>query len=63
MFCSVHMVRRPTSIVADGPAGGAAKRALSCIVTELGGDSRTQQDARKVRAVRKQDLEKLSVCC
>ena len=46
----------------DGPAGGAARRALFWIVKELGDDPRIQQDARKVRSVRKEDLEKLSAC-
>jgi DNA-binding transcriptional ArsR family regulator len=48
--------------LADRPAGSAASRALSWIVKELGDDSRIRQDARKVRAVRKQDLETLSAC-
>jgi len=52
-----HFYRLP-----DGPAGSAARRALTWIVKELADDPRIQQDARKVRAVRKEDLEKLSAC-
>lgn len=46
----------------DGPEGSAAKRALAWIVAELGDDPRIKKDAMKVRDVRKEDLEKLSVC-
>jgi DNA-binding transcriptional ArsR family regulator len=52
-----HFYRLP-----DGPAGSAAMRALSWIVEELGNDPRIKQDAKKVRAVRKADLDKLSAC-
>ena len=46
----------------EGRAGSAAKRALAWIVEELRDDPRMKTDARKVRAVRKEDLEKLSAC-
>lgn len=48
--------------LADGPAGGPAMRALAWIVEELGDDPRIREDARRIRHVRKQDLEKLSAC-
>jgi DNA-binding transcriptional ArsR family regulator len=52
-----HFYRLP-----DGPGRSAATRALAWIMTELADDPRVKQDARKIRAVRKEDLEKLSAC-
>jgi DNA-binding transcriptional ArsR family regulator len=52
-----HFYRLP-----EGRDGTAAKRALAWIVKALGNDPRIKEDARKVRAVRKEDLEKLSAC-
>ena len=52
-----HFYRLP-----DGPARSAATGALAWIVKELGDDPTIKLDARKVRAVRKEDLEKLSAC-
>ena len=52
-----HFYRLP-----DDRAGSAAKRALAWIVAELRDDPRIKRDARKVRNVRNEDLEKLSAC-
>ncbi len=52
-----HFYRLP-----DDRAGSAAKRALAWIVAELRDDPRIKRDARKVRKVRNEDLEKLSAC-
>jgi DNA-binding transcriptional ArsR family regulator len=52
-----HFYRLP-----DGRAGTAARRALAWIVAELRDDPMIAKDARKIRDVRKEDLEKLSAC-
>ena len=52
-----HFYRLP-----DGRAGTAAKRALAWIVEELRDDPMIAKDAKKIRDVRKQDLEELSAC-
>ena len=52
-----HFYRLPA-----GRAGSAAKRALTWIVAELRDDPMIAKDAKKIRDVRKQDLEKLSAC-
>jgi DNA-binding transcriptional ArsR family regulator len=52
-----HFYRLP-----DCRAGTAAKRAVAWIVAELRDDPRIAKDARKIRDVRKQDLETLSAC-
>lgn len=48
--------------LADGRTGPAAKRALAWVVAELREDPMIGKDAKKVRAARKKDLEKLSAC-
>lgn len=40
----------------------AARRALEWVLPEVESDARLKQDARKVRKVRRQDLEVLSAC-
>ena len=52
-----HFYRLP-----DGHAGTAAKRALGWIMEELRDDPRIKKDAKKIRNVRNEDLEKLSAC-
>jgi len=52
-----HFYRLP-----EGRAGSAAKRALAWIMAEFRDDPRIKKDAKKIRDVRKQDLEKLSAC-
>lgn len=48
--------------LADGSGDAAVGKALAWIVEELGDDPRIKEDARKIREVRKQDLETLSAC-
>lgn len=48
--------------LADGRDAPAAKRALSWILVELRDDPGIKKDAKKIRDVRKEDLEKLSAC-
>jgi DNA-binding transcriptional ArsR family regulator len=48
--------------LADGGERPAAKGALSWVVSELRDSPRITRDARKIRKVRKQDLETLSAC-
>jgi len=48
--------------LADGPTGGAAARALAWLLEGLGDDTRLREDARKLRAVRRQELVELSAC-
>jgi DNA-binding transcriptional ArsR family regulator len=48
--------------MADGRAGAAAKRALGWILTELRDSPTIKKDAKKIREVRKRDLEELSAC-
>jgi ArsR family transcriptional regulator len=52
-----HFYRLP-----EGRAGSAAKRALAWILAESRDDPRIKKDAKKIRDVRKQDLEELSAC-
>ena len=52
-----HFYRLP-----DGRAGTTAKRALTWCVAGLRNDPTIAKDARKIRDVRKQNLEKLSAC-
>ncbi|MFQ5720838.1 MAG: ArsR/SmtB family transcription factor [Acidobacteriota bacterium] len=48
--------------LAEGPAGSAVRRALGWVLSALRGDRPIARDARKIRASRKQDLERLSTC-
>jgi DNA-binding transcriptional ArsR family regulator len=48
--------------LAGGRDGPAARRALRWILSELGGDPGIERDARRIRKVRRQDLEVLSAC-
>jgi ArsR family transcriptional regulator len=48
--------------LAGGRAAPEAKRALAWVIAELRDDPKIAKDARKIRDVRKQDLEKLSAC-
>jgi len=48
--------------LADGSSSRAAKRALAWVVDELRSDPKLTEDARKIRRVRRQDLEVLSAC-
>jgi DNA-binding transcriptional ArsR family regulator len=48
--------------LADGGDGPAARRAFEWIRTELRHDPTIRQDARKIREVRRKDLEDLSAC-
>jgi DNA-binding transcriptional ArsR family regulator len=40
----------------------AVRRAVDWALAEVGGDARLRSDARKIRVVRRQDLEVLSAC-
>lgn len=48
--------------LANGETDGAAARALAWVLEELRGDPQLKDDARRIRAVRRQDLEELSAC-
>ena len=48
--------------LADGSSSRAAARALKWVLEELRGDPQLEDDARKVRSVRRQDLVELSAC-
>jgi ArsR family transcriptional regulator len=48
--------------LASGSSPDAAERALAWVVEALRADPRLGEDARKIRKVRKQDLEVLSAC-
>ena len=46
----------------EGSQTRAVKRALAWVLAELRSDPRLTDDARKIRKVRRQDLEELSAC-
>jgi DNA-binding transcriptional ArsR family regulator len=48
--------------LADGSTSRAVRRALEWAVEEVEGDPTLEEDARKIRKVRRQDLEELSAC-
>ena len=48
--------------LADDSQSRAVKRALAWVLDELRNDPRATEDARKIRKVRRQDLEELSAC-
>lgn len=48
--------------LASGSKNPAAKRALAWVLDGLRHDPRLIEDARKIRRVRRQDLEELSAC-
>ena len=48
--------------LADDSARSAATRALAWVLEELRGDPQLKDDARRIRTVRRQDLEELSAC-
>jgi ArsR family transcriptional regulator, arsenate/arsenite/antimonite-responsive transcriptional repressor len=48
--------------LADGTASRAARSALAWVIEDLRDDPRLGEDARKIRKVRRQDLEVLSAC-
>ncbi len=48
--------------LADGQTAPAAERALAWVVSELRRDATIAKDAKKIRDVRKRDLEELSAC-
>lgn len=46
----------------SGGTSRAVRRALEWVLQEVGSDARLKDDARKIRKVRRQDLEVLSAC-
>jgi ArsR family transcriptional regulator, arsenate/arsenite/antimonite-responsive transcriptional repressor len=48
--------------LAKDETDGAARRALAWVLDELRGDPQLKDDARRIRVVRRQDLEELSAC-
>jgi DNA-binding transcriptional ArsR family regulator len=48
--------------LADGDGSVSARRALEWVLTELKTDPTVQDDARRIRGVRRQDREELSAC-
>ncbi len=48
--------------LAEGSASPAARSALEWVLHELRSDPQLAEDARKIRKVRRQDLEELSAC-
>jgi len=46
----------------SGTTSRAVRRALKWVREEVGSDARLEDDARKIRKVRRQDLEELSAC-
>lgn len=48
--------------LASGSKSRVVRRALEWALEEAGGDARLRDDARKIRKVRRQDLETLSAC-
>lgn len=48
--------------LANGSRSRTVRRALEWVVAEVEGDPKLKDDARKIRKVRRQDLEELSAC-
>jgi len=48
--------------LASGSKSRIVRRALGWVLEEVGGDPKLSDDARKIRKVRRQDLEELSAC-
>ena len=48
--------------LSDGEGTALAQRTLEWVLRELENDSAVRDDARRIRGVRREDLEKLSAC-